>query len=167
MTVSSTETHYQQICILYAALHLNIRHWNFSNLLGTQTAHQIMVFRLGRNSTCITVFFQASQNMHITFLSRQCPITDTCFSITLVRSIIILHFRSNIGWVNSRIVCQIRQFPCAGTICYKTISQQHHRSHVFQGNLTSIISSIKTMSWRSCGNDRHRRFTVTAKQSLQ
>ena len=28
-------------------------------------------------------------------------------------------------------------------------------------------SCLKTMSWRSCGNDRHRRFTVTAKQSLQ
>ena len=126
-----------------------------------------MVFRVCRDCSRITVFLQTTQNVHITFLPGKSPITNAGFRITFIRCIVIFHFRSHVRRIDGRIAFQVGQSPCTRTIGNKPVCQKNNRSHVFQCHFTSSISSIKTMSGRSCGNHRHGRFTVTSEQCLQ
>ena len=167
MTVSSAKAHNQKVGAVHTALHLHIGYRDFCHLFGTQAAHQVMIFGVGRDSPRITVFFQTAQDVHITLLSGTSPITHSGLRITFIRSIAIFHFGSHIRRIDGRIARQVRQPPCTRTIGNKPIRQQNNRSHVLQRHLTSIIGSIKTMSGRSCSNHRHGRFAVTSEQCLQ
>ena len=58
-------------------------------------------------------------------------------------------------------------FPRSRTVCYISIRQQYNWCHMFQGKSGSFISKVKTIGRRTCGNNNHRAFPVSAIHCLK
>ena len=113
MTESTTETNYQEFGIVLVSQHLYVGHGDVGNLLCPQLAHDIVVFRLCGDSSCLAVLLQSSEDMCISLLSRHCPIAHLCLRVALVWSVIALLLGSYIMRLDSVETFHCGQFPCS------------------------------------------------------
>src|SRR5574344_2788530 len=167
MSEGTTESYDEQLGIVLVAQHLYIGYWNIGNLLCPQLTHDIVVFRLGRDSACLSVLLQTTEDMCISFLSRHCPIAHLSFGIALVWSVIAFLLGSDIMRFDGVETLYCRQFPCSRTVCNEGIGEQDDRSEVLNRNLRSLICCVKTSGRTQGGNNWHWALTVSSVESLQ
>ena len=145
VSVRSAETDNQQVGIVGTAFYLHIGHRDALNLLGTEAAHQVVVVGSCRDGARLAVLLQSTEDVGVALLSGDSPVAYTCLGIALVGSIVVLHLGSDVRRIDGGIAGQVGQLPGTRTVGYERIGEQHHRSHVLKGNLTSIVSSIEAL----------------------
>ena len=112
MTISRTEAHDEQIGILHITVHFEIRYLNISYLLLAQTCHQVMVLRIGGDSTRFGILLQSAKNMLESFTPRNSPIAGSILGAH-IRCPLSLQFLRNIRRIDGIHLGEIRKFEGA------------------------------------------------------
>ena len=69
------------------ALNLEVGNLDVGNLLSTETAHKVVVFRMGADCASFVVFFQTAENMCETLATRYSPLP--AYMLKLVSAVIV------------------------------------------------------------------------------
>ena len=167
MSIGTTETNNEQLGILGVSLYHKVGYGDGIYLLLAQTGHQVVVLGVGRDGTCLVVLLQTTEDMLESFASGHCPVAHAILLLTLVGSPCTLQFFRHVGRIDGCIFSQIGQAESARAVSHEGIGEQHHGSHVLQGNLTGHVGCIEAVCGRCSCQYRHGRLAVTAKEHLQ
>ena len=166
MTIGGTEAHNEQVGILHITVHLEIGNLNVGDLLLTQTSHQVVVLRIGRDGTSFGILLQSAEDMLESLATRNCPIAGAVLS-THIRCPLALQFLGNIRRIDGRHLGKVREFESARTVCTVCIGEQNDGSHVLQSYLTGHIGCIEAVRRTDGSHHWHGTLTVTAEECLQ
>ena len=166
MTIGGTEAHNEQVGILHITVNLKVGNLNVGNLLLTQTSHQVVVLRIGRDGTGVGILLQSAEDMLEALATRHCPVAGAVLS-THIRCPLALQFLGNIRRIDGRHLGKVGEFESARTVCTVGIGEQNDGRHVLQSYLTGHIGCIKAIGRTGGSHHRHGTLTITAEECLQ
>ena len=125
-----------------------------------------MVLGIGRDGTRLRVLLQTTQNVGEALTTGNSPVAGTILG-THIGSPLALQFLGNVGRIDGIELGDLRQTEGTRAVGNIGIGEQHDRSHVLEGYLTSLVGSIEAVGRTGSSQHRHGALAVTAEECLE